>query len=338
MDICVCGAQVPFARGGAELHMENLVAAFAAAGHRADLVKIPVAWDQGRLFDAALAWRMVPIDADLVVATNFPSYFVRHPRKVVWLFHQHRGAYDGADEQWAGFDKDDVSLETQRLLANWDARALEEAVGLFTTSGVVADRLLRYNGLAATPLYHPPPLQKLLHPGPHGGDVFCATRLEANKRPELLVEAMAASTSGARMVIAGSGSLAEPLAAMARRLGVADRIQWLGYVGDDELVARYASASAVVYVPFDEDYGYVTLQAFCAAKPVITAKDAGGVLEWVTDGENGIVTDGSPHAIGEAIDSLVRDPALARRMGEAGHVRVRDLSWAPVVERLVDFR
>jgi len=257
---------------------------------------------------------------------------------VVWLFHQHRGAYDGADEQWSGFDKDDVSLETQRLLANWDARALEEAVGLFTTSGVVADRLLRYNGLAATPLYHPPPLQKLLHPGPHGGDVFCATRLEANKRPELLVEAMAASTSGARMVIAGSGSLAEPLAAMARRLGVADRIQWLGYVGDDELVARYASASAVVYVPFDEDYGYVTLQAFCAAKPVITAKDAGGVLEWVTDGENGIVTDGSPHAIGEAIDSLVRDPALARRMGEAGHVRVRDLSWAPVVERLVDFR
>src|SRR5262249_58001354 len=58
MDVVVCGAQMPFMRGGAELHMENLVHALEAAGHRADLVRLPTAWDRTRIFDSALAWRL----------------------------------------------------------------------------------------------------------------------------------------------------------------------------------------------------------------------------------------------------------------------------------------
>ena len=92
MDVLVCGAQVPFTSGGAELHMQSLVGAVRAAGHRCELVRLPAAWDKGRILDAPLAWRMVPLDCDVVIATNFPSYFARHPRKVVWLFHQHRAA------------------------------------------------------------------------------------------------------------------------------------------------------------------------------------------------------------------------------------------------------
>lgn len=312
--------------------MDNLVAAFRAAGHEAELVRLPVAWEQERLFDAALAWRLVPMDCDLVVATNFPSYFVRHPHKVVWLFHQHRGAYDAADAPWSGFGLDDGSLETQRLLSDWDTRALEEAERLFCTSETVADRVLRYNGLVATPLYHPPPLAERLHPGPFGNEVFLPTRLAANKRPELLVEAMAhVESSEVRAVIAGQGPLRADLEAAAASL----RVDLPGFVTDDELIERYARALAVVYAPFDEDYGYVTLQAFLAAKPVITAKDSGGVLEWVDDGVTGIVTDGSAAAIGAAVDRLAGDRDLARRMGEAGRARVADLAWGPVVDRLL---
>jgi len=102
VDVLVCGAQKPFVYGGAEQHQENLVTAFRAAGHQAELVRLPVAWEKDRLFDAPMAWRMIPADADLVVATNFPSYYVRHPRKVVWLFHQHRGAYELADAKAPG--------------------------------------------------------------------------------------------------------------------------------------------------------------------------------------------------------------------------------------------
>ena len=335
MDVLVCGAQVPFTSGGAEMHMDNIVTALREAGHRAELVRLPVAWEKDRIFDSALAWRMVPADADLVIATNFPSYYIRHDNKVVWLFHQHRGAYDAADAAWSDFGLDDESLEVQRLLTEWDNRALGEAQRLFTTSAVVADRLARYNGLRGTPLYHPPPLHDLLHPGPFGDYVFCPTRLEANKRPDRIVDAVANATSGTRAVIAGRGSLAAALRDQAKEHRVADRVELPGFVSDEELVELYAGALAVIYAPHDEDYGYVTLQAFLAGKPVISATDSGGVLEWVQDGVTGFVTDGSPAELGAAVDRLAADPALAETMGAAGRARAETLGWPSVIDTLL---
>lgn len=335
MDVLVCGAQAPFVTGGAEMHQENLVAAVRAAGHRCDLVRLPVAWEKGRIFDSALAWRMIPADADVVIATNFPSYYIQHPRKVVWLFHQHRGAYDAIDAPWSDFGPDDSSLETQRQLVEWDCRALGEASKVFTTSDTVAGRLARYNGIEGTALYHPPPLHEQLVPGDFGDYVFSPTRLEANKRPDRVVSAIASAASDARAVIAGRGGLADELRAQAAEGGVADRVRLAGFVPDEELISLYRGAFAVIYAPHDEDYGYVTLQAFLAGKPVITAVDSGGVLEWVEDGVNGIVTDGSPQQLGAAVDRLRRDTALARAMGEAGRRRVELLGWPSVVATLL---
>ena len=333
MDILVCGAQVPFMRGGAELAVENLVAALERAGHRAELVKLPTVWDREGIFDAALAWRMVPMHADLVIATNFPSYFARHPRKVVWLFHQHRNAYDGYGSAWSDFRDDPPSHEAARQLTQWDQQALGEATKIFTISGVVADRLARFNGLRGEPLYHPAPLHERLHPGDFGDYIFCPSRLESNKRPDLMVEAMAHSTSGVGLAVAGGGSLRAALDERIAELGIG-RVELLGFVSDDDLVDRFAGACGVVYVPRDEDYGYVTLQAFRSGKPVITTHDAGGVLEWVVDGENGFIVDPEPAAIADAIDRLVADPERTRRMGEAGRARVEDLNWSSVVDRL----
>lgn len=335
MDVLVCGAQAPFVSGGAELATQNLVVALQAMGHRADLVRLPVAWEKGRIFDAALAWRMIPADADLVIATNFPSYFIRHERKVVWLFHQHRGAYDAIDSPWSDFGSDDSSLETQRQLAEWDLIALGEARRIYTLSDNVSARLARTNGLVGTALYHPPPLHDRLHPGEFGDYVFAPMRLESNKRPDRLVAAIVAARSGTRGIIAGRGGLADDLRAQAAAGGALERLTLAGFVSDEELLELYAGALAVLYAPHDEDYGYVTLQAFLAGKPVITTTDSGGVLEWVENGVNGIVTDGSPEQLGAAVDRLRADPGQAREMGEAGRERVRGLEWTSVVERLL---
>jgi glycosyltransferase involved in cell wall biosynthesis len=335
MDVVVCGAQMPFMRGGAELHMENLVHALEAAGHRADLVRLPTAWDRTRIFDSALAWRLAPIDADLVIATNFPSYFVRHAHKRVWLFHQHRAAYDAIEQSFSDFGVDDESLETQRLLMEWDNRALEEAERRFTTSFEVAKRLEHFNGLDAEPLYHPPPLHDRLRPGSFGDYVFCPTRLESNKRPELMVGAAPHVGTKTRLVLAGDGSQRDALTAEARHNRRGAPVELLGFVDDAQLIDLYADALAVVYAPIEEDYGYVTLQAFYAGKPVITAPDSGGVLEWVEDHVSGIVTDGTPAGVAAAIDELAADPDLARELGAEGRRRVADLDWATVVARLL---
>ena len=155
------------------------------------------------------------------------------------------------------------------------------------------------------------------------------------KRPHLTVESLAHCDSAVRGVLAGRGSMQAELEELADRVGVRDRLELAGFVSDERLLDLYAGCLAVVYPPSDEDYGYVTLQAFKAGKPVITAKDAGGVLEWVEDGVNGFITDGSPEAIGAAIDVLANDRGLAARMGAAGHARVADLSWKPVVDTLL---
>ena len=334
MKIAVCGAHKPFMHGGAEMLMSNLVVALEDAGHQAEVIRLPVAWDQTRLFDAALAWRLVPVDADAVIATNFPSYFVRHRNKVVWLLHQHRAAYDAADAAWSDIGYDEASRETQRMLAEWDTRALEEARALFAVSEVVAQRLKRFNGLSSRVLYHPPPLQRQLHPGAFGDYVFAPMRLEQNKRPELAVDALALWEPRVGLVLTGPGSLEAELRASAERRGVAGRLRISGFLNDPAMVETFAGALAVVYAPFDEDYGYVTLQAFLAGKPVITSRDSGGVLEWVEDGVNGFVTDGTAAAIVGAVNRLATEPGLAERMGEAGRARVAALDWADVVGAL----
>ena len=337
MQVLVCATQVPFMRGGLEMMVENLVDALRSAGHDAEVVQVPAAWDRDRVLDAAVAWRMVPLDADLVIPVNFPAYFARHPRKVLWLAHQHRAAYDGLGQPWSDLGTDDASLEVHRQLVDWDNRALAECISRFTISGVVADRLRTFNGLDATPLYQPPPLADRIKPRPGGvgTHLLCPTRLEANKRPGLFLDALASMRTPVDAVLAGRGSLADELAASADRLGIRDRLAMPGFVSDDALVELLRQATAVVYAPYDEDYGFVTLQAFLAGVPVVTTDDSGGVLEWVVHEETGLVTDGSPAAMGAALDRLVADPALARRLGAAGRDRVKDLSWEHVVSTLL---
>lgn len=340
MDVLVCATQVPFMSGGLELMVDNLVDALRGSGHRAEVVSLPTAWDRERLYDAAMAWRLIPLDAELVIPVNFPAYFARHPDKVPWLAHQHRAAYDALGQPWSDFHLDGPSLDDHRQLLDWDIRALAESTRRYAISEVVARRMRRWCGLDATALYQPPPLADRITPraGGVGDHILCPTRLEGNKRPGLFLDGVAAMRRRVPAVLAGRGSLADDLAAQVDRLGLGGRVALPGFVPDDDLVDLLRRATAVVYAPFDEDYGFVTLQAFLAGVPVVTTADAGGVLEWVEHEVTGLVTDGSPEAMGAALDRLVDDPDLAARLGRAGRARVVDLSWDHVVRTLVGGR
>ena len=159
-------------------------------------------------------------------------------------------------------------------------------------------------------------------------------RLETVKRVDLAIRAMRHVPPAVSLVIAGTGTQRDTLEALAESLGLRSRVRFLGEVSDDDVIALYAGALAVVFPPYEEDYGYVTLEAFLSHKPIVTTTDAGGPNEFVTHGVNGWVCPPDPAAIAEAIAACDTDRALAARMGDAGYDRARGITWTGVIERL----
>ncbi len=204
---------------------------------------------------------------------------------------------------------------------------------IFSIARNTASRLARYNGLTARRLPSAP-LADRLESGPFGDYVLSVGRLEANKRVDLIIRSLV-HAPGVRLVIVGDGPLRGQLERLAEELQIADRVTWTGPIDERQLVALYAGALAVIFPPFDEDYGYVTLEGFLARKPVVTTLDAGGPLEFVEDGITGLVTEPRPEALGDAISRLAADRGLARTLGDAGYDRVRLITWEHAVDRLM---
>jgi glycosyltransferase involved in cell wall biosynthesis len=98
---------------------------------------------------------------------------------------------------------------------------------------------------------------------------------------------------------------------------------------------QYADALAVAYVPYDEDFGYVTLEGFLARKPVITAADSGGTLEFVVNDVNGAVVAPDAEAIAAAINRYAAARRTAAAHGDNGWARARQITWDGVIEKLV---
>ncbi len=99
--VLVCETQVPLVRGGAELLVQQLVTELRRRGVATDRVSLPFKWyPKDEILPHAAAWRLLDLSEsngrpiDLIIATKFPTYFARHPRKVCWLVHQHRAAYE----------------------------------------------------------------------------------------------------------------------------------------------------------------------------------------------------------------------------------------------------
>jgi glycosyltransferase involved in cell wall biosynthesis len=341
--VVICATKIPFAYGGAEMLVDSLRDELKSRGFEVDVVALPFHWPtRTELLKGSLAWRLVNLTEaagkriDLVIATRFPSYLIKHPNKVVWLIHQLRQAYDLLGTPYSDFSetqpRDAKALEMIRAM---DRRTLSEARAVYTISGNVADRLRRFNGVEGEVLYPPPKLDRLYHSGNFGDYIFSIGRLDPLKRFDLLIRAMKHTETPVRCRIAGTGPERENLQNLIDRSGLSGRVELLGWVDDKYVIEHYANCLGVYYAPYDEDYGYVTVEAFKAAKPVISTSDAGGVLEFVVDGVNGFIgSSESPKEIGARIDLLYKDRERARAMGLAGQGRVREVTWDRVVEKL----
>jgi glycosyltransferase involved in cell wall biosynthesis len=339
--IAVCSPQVPFVRGGAEILAETLVEELRARGHDSELVTIPFKWYPGAtVLIQALLWRLADLTEangmpiDRVIATKFPAYVVKHPRKVVWLVHQFRQAYDFDGTELGQFGADPFDRATVHAIERVDRTTLGEAHRVFATSTNVARRLARSTELEAELLPHPP--QQLDYRCEEYGDfILSVGRLDVTKRVDLLLRAAAGEPS-LRFVVAGDGPERHRLEALAEELALDGRVDFVGRIDDAELASLYAHCLAVYYAPLDEDSGLVPYEAFRSAKPVITTRDAGGPLDIVSDGRTGLVCEPTPDAIAEACRRLTESHETARALGSAGKMEAEAVTWEATIDRLLE--
>jgi len=342
--ILICGVQWPFVYGGAELHIQSLKNELEKRGHEVDVVRLPFRWNpKSEVVKHAVAWRLIDIteaydlkQVDLVIATKFPAWLVKHHNKVIWAFHQFRQAYDlHFTKEYIEFSDSQEHQRIKEMVINMDNIAFSESKKIFSNSKNVANRLKRFNGVDSTPLYHPPRHRDKHRCDSYGDFILSAGRLESIKRVDLLIQAMKHTDKRVKCIITGVGFVEEKLRNLVRKMGLQNRVKLLGFVNDEELLDLYAKCFAVYYAPFDEDYGYVTLEAFLSRKPVITAHDSGGVLEFVEDGINGFIVKPESKDIALAINKLSKDKTKCRDFGEDGFKKVKDISWEYAIDKLI---
>jgi glycosyltransferase involved in cell wall biosynthesis len=344
LKIAIATVQVPFIRGGAENLANGLIKALCKYGYSAELITMPFRfWLPGEVLRSMNAWaaeNFINFDCgaiDKVICLKFPCYYLQHPSKIVWLLHQHRGVYELFNTPY-GVSADKTNSNLRQEIMHRDTAHLGDAEAVYTIAKQVSSRLKKFNAIDSQALYHPPAQAARFNCDDQLPYIFFPSRLETLKRQELLVRAMAHVRSPVCAIIAGEGGLRPQLERLIEELGLKSRVRLVGRVSTEEMLVWYANALGVFFGPYDEDYGYITLEAMLSSKPVITCTDSGGPLEFVVDKETGFVVEPVVEQIVEAIERLYSDRQKAYNQGQAGFARYQhlDISWDKVVKKLID--
>lgn len=346
MKIAITTVQIPFVSGGAEFLTNNLKNALIQSGHEAEIVSIPFIDSPlhyienhivaSRLLDITNSWAG---HIDLCIGLKFPAYYIPHPNKVIWALHQHRAAYDLYNTEFSNLKEDPLSKQMRQVIYNADNMYLPEAKRIYTIADNVTKRMRRYNGIESTPLYHPCPDMEKFYCGEYEDYILMPSRINITKRQRLAIEALCYSKSNIKIYLVGKADNEvekDNLLAFIKERHLENRVRFFDYVTQEEKFKLYANAKAVLFIPLDEDYGYITLEAMAASKAVITAKDSGGPLEFVVNDRTGMVVEPTPQDVARAIDSFAASNAQAVQMGRNAkvHLEEMEITWEKVVKEL----
>lgn len=345
--IVIVDNQVPFVYGGAEHHINNLKKVLVEYGYEVDVVRIPFKWYPlenllkhmllNRLFDLTEASGK---SIDKLIAFRFPSFYISHPNKVVWLMSTYKSAYEFWDTPYCDIPHTQEGKALRETIHRCDSIFIKEAKKLFANSKHVSSWFEEYTGIKSTLLYHPPPDQERLHCDAYENFIFFPSRLTPYKRHELAIRAMKYVGADVKLIMTGIEDNPEfktYLQNLTQKLGLENKVIFLGGVSREKVIELYARCLGVLFPTFLEDYGYVTLEAMLSQKAVITCRDSGGPTEFVVDNITGFVREPDPEDIAEAIELLYSDKNRAIKMGKSGYERVvsLDISWENVVNNLL---
>lgn len=319
-------------QGGAERFYKGLAQGLEEIGCHIDVIEV----DAGEAtyedivsnYDRCAAMDLDTFD--LVISTKVPTYAVRHKNHVLYLVHTVRAFDDMFESCFPEPSKH--HLEQRAAIHDLDRDAMRSVKKIFTIGHEVSRRLYKWTGLPSEVL-HPPLMSNPFKAGPSGDYLFLAGRLHRWKRVDLIIQAVKQSSLPIRLLIAGVGEAESDLRELA---GEDNRIEFLGRVSDEDLVAFYQGAFAVPFVPQHEDYGYITLEAFASAKPVITCKDSGEPAFFVRQGFSGLLAEPTPESICQCIEWLYKHPEDAVAMGLRGADMIDKMSWKATAQAILD--
>lgn len=348
--ILVLGVKVPFTSGGQEILVSTLVRQLTSRGHCVDTVELPFQIScRADMLEQAALWRSMDLEhlagekVDLVIGTKFPSYFVRHPQKSLWLVHQSRTIYDLYAGPYSDFSDDPRDEAIRRTLTRADTKVIRECSFISGISKNVIDRLAHYNNIKGVSLYPPLPLGNRYREAPSENFILSVGRICGIKRVDLMLKALPMVHNFVKLKIVGQPDepgIMDYLKNEVSKHHLWDRVEFLGRVEEETLLDLYSKAMMVYYAPHNEDYGYVTLEAMASGKPVITAHDSGGVLEFVSDMETGLIVQPTLDGISRACNRLIESPELAFKLGARGKERLDSLGisasdWERVTSQLL---
>ncbi len=344
MRIAVVTSDVPFVSGGHLTIAQNLKQAFAEAGHEADIIFTPQN-RFGRQFRAYAANAFTDVGMDglgravhRVISLRFPSYAVRHPFHISWINHRLREYYDlwgmlYSQLGWKGKIKETLR---RKMVHSLDSYLLKHnVVKVFSQSHTIQGRLMQWGKIPSEVLYPPPP-HRTYYTESYDNFIFTVSRLQKLKRLDLLIDSFAfVKNKNMKAIIIGEGPESKNLVDRIRDQGLEKSVFLLGWADEKTVLSHFARCRAVYFAPFQEDYGFITGEAFASRKAVITAKDSGGPSEIVQDGQSGYIVPPNPRKIAEKIDEFAEDQAGAEQMGQQGFDFVAKITWEDTVRRLL---
>ena len=184
----------------------------------------------------------------------------------------------------------------------------------------------------------------VFQPGPAMPDdgplhVVCVARLIERKGQGHLIEAIKRLTdSGIKVVLSliGTGDSQRNYEDQARRLGIGDRVRFVGYVPREEINAYYNSAHVFALPSYNEGMSLAVLEAMAAGLPLVVTR-TGGTAELVEEGVNGYSFNWADvDALTNYLRMLAKDRALARRMGASSRARAAFFGWDVIADRFLE--
>src|SRR5829696_1068900 len=284
---------------------------------RADVVHVHLGEDLAVLPVGAAAARLHRLPLVLTVHTS-----LRHTLAVSDLRSAVLKTLGGSIERWGEHSAEAVLVITPRLR-----------------------RLLLSDGVEENCLHLiPPGVNASLFEGPFE-DPFSGVG-----KPRVLFVGRLASQKGVRALVAAAGLLKDPRAQVllvgdgperlalereAERLGVGGRLHFVGFLAHDRLPAVMSHADLLVLPSLYEELGTVLLEAIQVGLPIVASK-TGGIPDVIKDGVNGLLVPPSePEALAHAINRLLADRKLARRLSEGAQARAKDYDWEVLAERVL---